>query len=153
MPPSSSSTTPIYAKHLIHKLSKIAFIRTKWYKLFGITLIIVIFLVARARVYPPQSWCRRCEGEMPMSDHCKLYLNFWSYLMRWCVFPWVLPNFAWTKFQWNCVGLFVGFIFLRDLSMGSSVSHLILWVSSYLWSDSNWNATICWNVSMSYRWK
>ena len=110
------------------KLSRTTFIRIKWYKLSGTTLITVIFLAAR--VYPPQSWCRRCEEEMSMSYHCELYLNFWSFLMCWGVFPfcWVWPNFAWTKYQWYCVGLFVGFVFLCNLSVGSSIFHYFVGV-------------------------
>ena len=104
----------------------------KWYKLSRTALIIVIFLAAR--VYLPQNWCCHCEGEMPISDHCELYLNFWSFLMCWCVFPfcWVWPNFAWTKFQWNCVDLFVGFVFLCDLFVSSSVFYYFMGVFLFL---------------------
>jgi len=43
-------------------------------------------------------------------------------------FYWVWLNFALTKYQWNCVGLFMGFVFLCDLFVGFSLFHLILWV-------------------------
>ena len=121
---------PIYLWVLIHKNSLIYFTHQypKWYKLSGIALITVIFLALR--VYLPQSWCHRCEGEMLIADHCELYLNFWSFLMCRCVFPfcWVWPNFAWIKFQWYCVGLFVGFVFLCNLSVGSSIFHYFVGV-------------------------
>ena len=60
-----------------------------------------------------------------MSVSYELYLNFlYSDVLVCFPFCWVWLNFALTKYQWNCVALFVGFVFLCDLFVGFSLFHL-----------------------------
>ena len=119
----------IYASYLIHKPCS-SFIQTNpptaaFFFLYSDKPLSVIFLAMREN--QPQIWCRHYEGDVDVVD--ELYLNFLYCNVSVCFpFCWVWLNFALTKYQWNCVALFVGFVFLCDLFVGFSLFHLILWV-------------------------